>query len=352
DCRGKEGDKKNCSGDGLRCDEKVPENEKIYEGFHCPSCANSCRFYKKWIEGKKIEFHKQSNAYSNQKEKAESNNGATNNKEFLEKLKQYESIHLFLDSLKNGPCKNNNDESGTVKTENSHIKFDDAKTFVHTNLCDPCSKFKIKCENGYCSGGDGDTKEKCDGKTDISAEDIETIGKSPAELIMRISDNGSNGFEGDGLQQACGSANIFKGIREDKWKCRNVCGVHICKRENEGDKKYITMKELLKRWLEYFFQDYNRIQKKLKPCTKNDKGSKCIKGCVEKWIEEKRKEWKTINDNYLKKYKSGDDGGNNLTNFLEQLQSLTELDKVMQPCESLDKFKALLKCNDTDSSKK
>ncbi|KOB87874.1 hypothetical protein PFDG_05507, partial [Plasmodium falciparum Dd2] len=328
DCRGKDDDK-NCSGDGLKCNEEVPENEKIYEGFHCPSCANSCRWYKKWIERKGKEFTEQKEAYAGQKGKfqTESDNG------FCGKLK--DDAAKFLENL--GPCKNDSEEGKKIFEDNGD-------TFGPAKNCKPCSKFKIKCNGSDCSGP---KENKCNGKNSIDANDIETMGNFTHDVDMLVSDNSTTESKGNGLKQACGSANIFKGIREDKWKCRNVCGVHICKRENEGDEKYIIMKELLKRWLEYFFEDYNKINAKISGCTKNGEVSKCIKDCVDKWITKKKDEWQKINDNYLRKYTEKYDDGNTLTNFLEQYQHLTEFQKAIKPCPTLDAFERSIHCNGT-----
>ncbi|KOB89212.1 hypothetical protein PFDG_04762 [Plasmodium falciparum Dd2] len=108
------------------------------------------------------------------------------------------------------------------------------------------------------------------------------------------------------------------------------------------------MKELLKRWLEYFLEDYNRIRKKIKLCTKKEDGCKCIKGCIEKWVQEKTKEWQKINDTYLEQYKNDD--GNTLTNFLEQFQYRTEFKNAIKPCDGLDQFKTSCGLNSTDNS--
>ncbi|EWC75170.1 hypothetical protein C923_04152 [Plasmodium falciparum UGT5.1] len=340
----KDGDEK-CSGDGLKCKEKVPDNKEIFKDFDCSTCARHCSFYKKWITRKKDEFEKQNNAYGDQKEKAKNNNY---DKQFCDKLTTTSpTAGDFLERLKNGPCKKENGKDN----DEYEIKFDDKeKTFKHTKHCDPCSEFKIKCQNGNCKG---EEKNKCNGKTPIDAKEIGTMRSSTEEVDMYVSDNSKKDFESD-LKEACQTSGIFKGIRKDVWKCGEVCGVDICnlkKKDNireEGDKKYITMKELLKRWLEYFFEDYNRINKKLKTCTKNGKGYICIKECVDKWIKLKKKEWQNINNNYIQKYKNV---GNTLTNFLETLIPGNDVKKATGSYEKLSHFKTSCHCNGADSSK-
>ncbi|EUR82664.1 hypothetical protein PFBG_00009 [Plasmodium falciparum 7G8] len=353
-----DGKTKKCSGDGLNCIETVPKNEEIFNDFFCSTCAIHCRSYRKWIERKKDEFTKQGNAYNEQKkyktesESAKSKPDKISDSEFLQNLKKHGSIDLFLQKL--GPCKN---ENGEDKKGDLYINFGDKdKAFKHTDYCDPCSQFKIKCENGKCTSGG--INEKCDGKMDITAEDIKKINDSN-NVFMLVSDESTAGFPQD--LNDCDGADIFKGIRKDEWKCRNVCGVDICTLEkinNGKDEKYIIMKEFLKRWLEFFFEDYNRIKHKISHCIKNGKESKCICGCkkkcdcVEKWIEKKQEEWQKINSTYLKKYKPVDDGSNNLKSFLEQGIFESDKKKAIKPCDSLTKFESFCGLNGTESSKK
>ncbi|ETW43814.1 hypothetical protein PFNF135_01827 [Plasmodium falciparum NF135/5.C10] len=344
ECEVGEKGNRGCSGDGLKCDEAVPKNEEIFGDFHCSKCAKPCRKYRKWIERKKYEFTEQYNAYTKQKENcemettvAEVNNHGNG---FCTKLKTTSSTAAsFLQNL--GPCKVQNGED--------EIKFDkDSETFKHTKHCDPCSEFKIKCQNGNCRSG-GDTKGKCNGITTIDAKDIEEMRKYTDDVGMLVSDDSTKKFEGD--LKVCEGKGIFKGIRKDEWTCGKVCGVDICslkKKDTKGQesgKKYIIMKELLKRWLEYFFEDYNRIQKKLKPCIENDEGCKCIKGCVEKWVQEKKEEWDKINATYLKKYTEKNPDGNNLTNFLEKFEHRPEFKNAIKPCGGLTAFEDSSHCN-------
>ncbi|EWC78910.1 hypothetical protein C923_00417 [Plasmodium falciparum UGT5.1] len=340
---GKHGNK-DCSGDGFDCNDESTKKEHIFKPLNCHSCAKYCTYYKKWIKRKKIEFTKQSNAFTKQKTDAHNNNG------FCGKQGKCDTAGAFLERLKNGPCKSNDNEDNNKG--DSYIDFNkEDKTFGHENYCDPCSQFKIKCQDGKCTSGD--TKVNCNGITTIDADYIKNNKDSTKEVVMRVSDNDTNKFDG-GLD-ACKDAHIFKGIRKEEWTCGNVCGLDICslkKINNNGQEsdEHILIKELIKRWLETFFEDYNRIQKKLKTCKENGKGFTCIKDCVNQWIKKKKEEWQKINEYYIDQYTKENPEGNNLKTFLEELQSLTELNKIMQPCDGLDKFKASLKCNSITSS--
>ncbi|SPJ11391.1 erythrocyte membrane protein 1, PfEMP1, putative [Plasmodium sp. DRC-Itaito] len=356
ECRGTDGDKK-CSGDGLRCDEKIPKNEEIYKGLLCRSCGNSCSSYRRWIERKKEEYDKQEKEYSQQKENCvkedESAQKNDDGNEFCTKLKEnYTDAKTFLDNLQGAPCKSKKDNEKDSGVD--EIEFDD-NTFKHTEKCDPCSTFKIECKNGHCAGVPNG--KKCDGKTSIGAADIKPKVESGQQLYMHVSDKSKQTLE---EFRECHHAGIFRGIRKDQWKCDDYCGVDMCILEQTGeeivkdsDKKPITMQELVKRWLEYFFEDYNRINNKIKTCTTNSDGCKCIKGCVVKWAQGKRTEWKKIKENYLVKY-NVDQDSNDLTNFLETLIGKTDVKKATG-LDSLSAFVTSCHCNgsvSSDTSKK
>ncbi|KOB88339.1 hypothetical protein PFDG_01745 [Plasmodium falciparum Dd2] len=349
ECMDEDGEKQ-YSGDGEYCEEIFSKQYNVLQDLSS-SCAKPCRLYKTWIEKKKTEYEKQQKAYEQQKSNYEneqkdkcqtqSNNNAN---EFSRTLGASPTAAEFLQKL--GSCKNDN---GYENGEDNKIDFKNPdKTFKEAHSCDPCPITGVKCQNGHCVGS-ANGKECKNNK--ITAEDIKNKTDPNGNIEMVVSDDSTNTFEhlGD-----CKSSGIFKGIRKDEWKCANVCGVDICtlekkiKNGQEGDKKYITMKELLKRWLEYFLEDYNRIRKKIKLCTKKEDGCKCIKGCIEKWVQEKTKEWQKINDTYLEQYKNDD--GNTLTNFLEQFQYRTEFKNAIKPCDGLDQFKTSCGLNSTDNS--
>ncbi|ETW27032.1 hypothetical protein PFFCH_05545, partial [Plasmodium falciparum FCH/4] len=356
DC--KQGDGR-CSGDGENCNEIVIDKDKIFDDLKCNSCAISCRSYKKWIDIKKKEFDKQKSAYEQQKEKytkkyegVQKNSSLTYDKDFVGKLNiEYKSIDLFLKKLKDGPCKTNNDESGQDKTGNSHIKFDDAKTFVHTNLCDPCSEFKIDCTKAKCTGDEKTVK--CQ-KNKITANDIKDDKNGNENINMLVSDTSKKGVQDD--LSVCISSGIFQGIKENKWECGEVCGVDICSlkktNNNNGQEKYehITVKEFLKRWLETFLEDYNKINNKISHCINNGNGSICTSDCgkkcdcVGKWIEIKKKEWEEIKKRYLEQHKVTQSQVFEVKSFLQQGMFTYDVDKAIKPCTTLDNFETSKEC--------
>ncbi|ETW58073.1 hypothetical protein PFMC_06030, partial [Plasmodium falciparum CAMP/Malaysia] len=357
DCRGGEYTSRHNDGDGFDCEKIRPNKNKIFGDFNGSSCATSCSFYKKWIKKKRTEYEKQSNVYDKQKTDATTKSDDTSDNYFVQKLKHDTSIKLFLNSLKNGPCKTNNEN----KKDNEEDKLDftnTEETFGHENYCDPCSLNGLKCENSHCGGStNGNT---CNGET-VTADAIGKMDNSTHKLDMLVSDNSTTEIKDEGLKEACNGADIFKGIRKEQWKCGKFCDVDVCVLENFNndihDKKNVLIRTLFKRWLEYFLQDYIEIQKKLKPCMNDGKESSCRNkcnkkcDCVKKWVEEKEKEWKTIQDRYLKPYKSEDPDDYNVRSFLEDLIPRIALTNDKKLFKTLNEFLKSYACKCSDNSK-
>ncbi|ETW26983.1 hypothetical protein PFFCH_05584 [Plasmodium falciparum FCH/4] len=289
DCKVENGGKKQnpkCSCYGENCDDQLKDNPTNVSDLKCPGCGKHCRYYKKWIQRKKEEFTEQANAYKEQQKNCEKGSNK-HDKGFCVTRGTCSTAKEFLQKLRSCSKTNNG---------GSDITFDDSSdTFKPAKDCKPCSKFKINCENGNCSAGG--TKEECNGnnKNSIAPKDIKN---STDDLDMLVSDDSTNGFNGDDLK-ACIEAGIFQGIRKDVWTCGKVCGYNVCKPKNvngqNGDgNQIIIIRALFKIWLEYFLEDYNKIKKKLNPCRNNGEVSKCINGydkaykCVEQWIKLKK----------------------------------------------------------------
>ncbi|MBZ2160262.1 hypothetical protein K1I93_09410, partial [Streptococcus australis] len=153
DCKVDENGKKQYSGFGEDCDDQLKDDPTNFKDLENASCANSCSSYRKWIKRKRKEYDKQSNAYSEQKTKcqtqskdATSNNNANG---FCGTLD--EDAASFLEKLKNGPCSKINSAEDNGKGKK--IFENTEKTFGHGTYCDPCSEFKINCQKANCTGG-------------------------------------------------------------------------------------------------------------------------------------------------------------------------------------------------------
>ncbi|SOS81850.1 erythrocyte membrane protein 1, PfEMP1, putative [Plasmodium sp.] len=354
---GGRGNEKNpkCSCYGEHCDDQLDADPSTDADLKCPRCGRHCRRYKKWIETKRKEFDKQKNAYTGQKDKCVngSNKGGGDNG-FCGTLKSLSDAAAFLNKLKSGPCKNDSEEG---KKGGDILNFTNPEeTFRSAKNCKPCSEFRVTCNNGDCSK-DERTECTANNKKHITADRI----KNPTENIdMLVSDKGESGFD-DSLENACRGAGIFKGIRKDVWECGKVCGYVVCKPKNANGKKnekenqnqIIIIRALVTHWVENFLDDYNKIRKKLNPCIENGNGYKCIKDCVEKWVEEKKKEWKKIKEHYQKQY-GGDDSDNSFSvkTILEFLQSRTEFKNAIKPCGTLQQFESFCGLTGAENSKK
>ncbi|SOV76355.1 erythrocyte membrane protein 1, PfEMP1, putative [Plasmodium reichenowi] len=347
--------KKKCSGYGEDCETNLKKDPSTFPDLECHRCGEECRKYEKWIKTKKTEYEKQSNAYMEQKNNCE--NGSEDAKKFCEELKtKCDTAGDFLNRLKSGPCKNENDGEKNKKGEDE-IKFDvNGDTFQHTKYCDPCSKFKIHCETGDCNVSE---KKKCNGGT-ITAENIKNNTGPNGDIEMRVSDNSGSGFDDD--LKHCEKAGIFMGIRKDEWKCGNVCGYEVCKPKNRngkpnGDKHIITIRGLVAHWVHNFLEDYNKIKHKISHCIRKGEEPKCIKHCdkkckcVKEWVEKKRVEWKEIKNRLNEQYKNDYGENYNVKTILEKLHPQTELNKAMKPCGGLEAFEKSCDLNRTESSK-
>ncbi|ETW28794.1 hypothetical protein PFFCH_03769 [Plasmodium falciparum FCH/4] len=339
---GRKNGNKKCSGYGEDCDDQLDADPTNVSDLKCPSCADSCRLYKRWIRRKRIEYEKQKKAYTGQKTKCQtqSNGAAPNNggNTFCGTLEREAAD--FLEELKIRPCKSDNDNGGSdIKFSNTNV------TFGHETYCDPCPKFNVNCKNGSCSAGG--TKEECKDKTTIDVNDIENK-TDVNNIVMLVSDDSTNGFQ-NGLN-VCKGKGIFEGIRKDEWTCGKVCGYVVCKPKNgtadTHGNKYIQIRALLRLWVAYFLDDYNKIKNKISHCTNNKNTSTCISGChdkctcVEKWISTKNDEWKKIKERFLEQYK--DQGDYPVRSFLETFlvqigaanyqNKVIELSKFDQSC--------------------
>ncbi|SOV77656.1 erythrocyte membrane protein 1, PfEMP1, putative [Plasmodium reichenowi] len=337
---------RNCDEDGFDCDEMGPKEDGSFETLKYPSCAKSCKSYKKWINTKKDEFNKQKEKYPKEINNDKNKSDSTYDKEFVANLKtKYTKATDFLDNLKGGPCKYNNG--------NDEIKFNDtSETFKHAENCKTCTEFKINCPNGNCRGG---TNEKCNGRRVITKDDIETMGTSAENVVMLVSDKSAQTFP-NGLENVCKGKDIFNGIKENKWSCGYVCGVDVCKpekgKEDIDNKQYIPIRVLFKRWVENFLEDYNKINDKVLHCMKNGEKSTCINGCndkckcVEKWIGKKKFEWQNIKKRFFDQYKIKHSEVYPVKSFLEESYFHNEVQKAIEPFENINDFEDT--CGGTD----
>ncbi|ETW32915.1 hypothetical protein PFTANZ_06366 [Plasmodium falciparum Tanzania (2000708)] len=196
DCYKDDGSKKQYSGFGEDCDDQLDADPTNFKdlGYSCPK---SCRSYKKWIERKGKEFEEQKNAYDGQKDKCvNGNNKGGGDNGFCGTVTTNKTAAGFLKTL--ASCKKDSGE------DNNKIFDDNGDTFKHTNLCDPCSEFKVKCNGDGCRGGANGNK--CPGGK-ISPKNIDEKTDGNGNIEMLVSDNSGNEFNG---LEACQDKCIFE----------------------------------------------------------------------------------------------------------------------------------------------
>ncbi|KOB60485.1 hypothetical protein PFHG_02273 [Plasmodium falciparum HB3] len=349
-----------CSCYGEDCETILSKNSyDTVADLECPRCATSCRWYKKWIERKKDEYDEQEKIYNQQKNNyVNGNNKGGGDNGFCGILETTSTTAAaFLQNL--GSCKKDN---GNEIGEGKKIFEDIDKTFGPATNCKPCSEFKINCKKAKCSGANGNN---CNGGK-ISPNDIKDDNYPNGNIEMLVSDNSKSGFE-NGLE-ACKDKGIFKSIKENKWKCVNVCGYVVCKLETDNEEKVsgekndgkhiITIRALVTHWVHNFLEDYNKIKYKISHCIKNSDGSTCQNkcndkcNCVKKWVEEKEKEWGEIKKHYQKQYGDNDSGESYpVRSILEEFKERPEFKNAIKPCPSLDEFEKSKECTETENTK-
>ncbi|SCM18882.1 erythrocyte membrane protein 1, PfEMP1, putative [Plasmodium sp.] len=351
DCRVEHG-KNKCSDEGYSCDLIEQTNNNIFKNFLCPSCEKDCTNYKKWINTKKNEFHKHKEKYEKKykgdKHRVDTVNGK-NNVTLYDELKKEYKEHKFFEFLKKGPICKNIDESIQIDSN------DPEKTFSHSYNCKSCPILEHICVHKKC---ESKNVTKCKKTKFFKGTEIRTEEPIPIDILV---DNNKKKNISYDIKSDYKECDLFKNLGKQQWECKYICNLDVCelkKIDNDiENEELISIEVLIKRWLEYFLKDYNKIKKILNPCINNETNTLCIKDCyknfecVKKWIGTKTEEWKKIKERYLKQYNNEDeDISYNLKVFLQQgiftnyinnaldkgetLHTLKELDECVQPNKS------------------
>ncbi|CDO61797.1 erythrocyte membrane protein 1, EMP1 [Plasmodium reichenowi] len=334
---------KQYSGYGEDCTKIDPSEDGTVPDLEGRSCANSCRFYKKWVKKKKEEFDKLKGKYPTEIRNNKSDTGTTYDEQFVKKLgSNHESIDSFLKNVKGSGTDNN---SGC-----NDINFDETgDTFKYTTHCSPCSQFTVKCEDGNC--GDG-TEKKCQNKTVITADKFKDETQHMKQLDMLVSDNGSTGFED---LSVCKEKGIFEGIKENKWSCVNFCGLDVCglkKNNNNGiDEKHIMqIRAFLKLWVENFLEDYSKIKHKISHCIHNGPNKckckdKCT--CVDEWLKKKKAEWEQIRKRFLDQYKNKESEIYKVNSFINGNVYPSDINNALNKGETFEELQESGRCSNS-----
>ncbi|SOV78696.1 erythrocyte membrane protein 1, PfEMP1, putative [Plasmodium reichenowi] len=344
-----------CSGHGNICDETKAKSENTFIDLHCKDCLKECRKYKNWIEKKFEEYYKQQKIYGSEHGKLKKDNSSDgcDNKDFFEQIKEKNTAASFLKELKH--CKHG--ETGEEKDEEydkNKIDFNNSdQTFSPSTYCKACPIYGVTCNsltrgrsatNGCSQNGSPNATTSADGEQSV--------------IEILINDGSTNGTTKDNYQELkeCSKKyNLFKGLREQQWKCQKKYGVDQCNLTNFSGNidfdKDIWFSEFFQRWLRYFIYDYNKLKHKIDLCIKNEDGKehKCITGCkekcecVEEWLNKKSTEWEDIKKHYKKHSETSEQSiaYRVRTYFLEQgpfTDDANKAKKVVQCKEEQDKL--------------
>ncbi|EWC76152.1 hypothetical protein C923_03178 [Plasmodium falciparum UGT5.1] len=377
ECRSDKPGRQYCSGDGHDCIEKNLRHHKMLEDPNCPSCYEQCRKYRKWIDIKFEEFHNQKNKYGEEHGKviACSKNGGGDNNCCTEIEKKNTAPH-FLAALKH--CKD--DEAGEVKKSNdpnNKIDFNDPKTtFGPLEYCKTCPFNGVTCNSGGRGGRIGGTNgctEKDPKWKSVFNGMSENSGKTTTIDVQMIDRRGpfikeylNNLEQSKNSEKSFKDSYLFKSVRTQEWKCKfeNV-KKDVCYLKNFNDKidlnQYTTFKVFLVYWLEDFLYGYYILKKKriIDLCTKNggntcDKEPKIDCACVKAWVDQKKKEWKQIQEHFNNRNptKGDDDMKSSVKQLLDPLIPRMDLVNGKEKINELNEFLKSYECKCADSSQK
>ncbi|EWC79181.1 hypothetical protein C923_00142 [Plasmodium falciparum UGT5.1] len=347
ECRSGKYGKEHCSGDGHYCKTSDLKHHKMFEDFVCRDCYEQCRKYRKWIDLKFEEFHKQENKYEGEHGKLKANHNG--DKKFCEEIQQHTTADKFLAALKH--CKNDQTSENKGNQEDQLNKLDFTnipQTFSRSTYCKACPIYGVTC-NGVgrsrirgtsgCTEKDPNWKTVFDtinGNNEKITENInlEMIDRRGPFIEKYMKEKSEKSKDSNDLFK---TSSLFKGIRKQNWTCKfnkdedkDVCKLNKFK-ENIDLNEYTTFKVFLVYWLEDFLYGYYILKKKIELCTQKEKNtctedSKKNCACVKAWVEKKTTEWDQIKEHFNKQeHEKGYDIVYTVKSLLDNLIPLMDL---------------------------
>ncbi|CDO61990.1 erythrocyte membrane protein 1, EMP1 [Plasmodium reichenowi] len=341
-----------CGGDGHDCRLEYLKHNNINANLDCPGCYKKCRKYKKWIDIKFHEYHKQEKKYKGEHDKltnggnCSGSGGNGDNKDFCEQIKEKNTAADFLKSLKH--CKNDkgNEDDNYKEDKENEIDFTKiTQTFSPSTYCKACPVYGVK-RNGriYTPTEESEYKSR---KRINGRNDDDTIPEEIKVLVLGRTAEVKEKY--DDLKYACKNTGLLEDTCFQKWNCQKKNGIHECTIHNADtslDPKYfqkkISFKILFQSWIINFIEYFNKSKEIIKQCT-NDKTSckqLCNNKCdyVKKWLDIKEGEWKIIKKYYDDHFKDVDEPiYSRIKSFLEQGPFDTDYKKaqkvVKNPCD-------------------
>ncbi|SOV76079.1 erythrocyte membrane protein 1, PfEMP1, putative [Plasmodium reichenowi] len=368
-----------CSGDGHDCTRDGTNYNDMLVDLDCRDCYEQCRKYGKWIYTKFEEYNKQEKKYDGELEKlTKGDKSCGDYQNFYEELqrKKHTSAAEFLKALKH--CKDGQNIGEKDDEEDKLNKLDFSKpleTFSRSTYCETCPSNKVNCNGGR--GGGTNPCRRVNGKGKSWEDVFDTISgkggnatKIDVQMIDRrapfIEEYLNKSQKSQNSNNLFNTSSLFKGVRKQQWECRfnKQENMDVCKldefKENIDLNEYTTFKVLLIYWLEDFLYGYYILKKKnlIKKCTQNggntcsgDGNSKNDCACVKAWITNKKVEWTSIRNRYLKLCES--EGSNtyfNVNSFLETLIHRMNLVNDKRKINTLSDFEQFVGCSCTQRS--
>ncbi|KNG76346.1 erythrocyte membrane protein 1, partial [Plasmodium falciparum IGH-CR14] len=366
ECRSENPGHQYCSGDGHDCTENGNlGHHKMLEDPNCPRCYEQCRKYKKWIDIKFDEYHKQEKKYKGEHDKLNGNSENKDYKKYYEEIENRSTVDKFLNELKH--CKHSQDNS------DPKINTDFEKpetTFGPLEYCKTCPLYGVNC-NGRRGRNNQCTEVKKNGETwetlfnGIPENGENSTANITVEMIDRrgpfIKEYIKNSKPSEDLFK---TSNLFKSVRDQNWECRYKDeNTNVCYLKNFEEKidlnKYTTFKVFLVYWLDDFLYGYYILKKRkvFEQCKENgekacSEESKNDCACVKKWVDQKTTEWNQIKKHFNRRpHDNRNDIKSKVKMFLETLIPRMNLVNDKGKISDLNAFLKFYQCKCADNSK-
>ncbi|EUT66985.1 hypothetical protein PFAG_06117 [Plasmodium falciparum Santa Lucia] len=348
-----------CGGDGHDCTDPDNQHNDMFADLYCPDCYEQCRKYRKWIDIKFEEFHKQKDKYKGEHDKLKANHNG-DDKNIYEKLKDYTTADKFLESLKH--C--SNDVSDSDEDKLNKINFQKPlETFNPSTYCKACPVYGVQKNRGTYSAIN---ESKYMSKNSISGENKNDKDPTDIEVLVlgRKGKDNNNDKKLEEVNNACKNTGLLEDTCVQNWTCqKKKNGIHECtiKNADKSDKSFhskyfenkISFKILFQSWLIDFIEHYNKSKERITRCTNDANSCKqiCNNKCdyVKQWLEIKGNEWQSIKEYYEEYFKDKSELiPSRVKSFFQQRPFENYYKKAQEVVEDPNKRDELWGCTDRD----
>ncbi|ETW32845.1 hypothetical protein PFTANZ_06435, partial [Plasmodium falciparum Tanzania (2000708)] len=375
ECRSEKTGKEHCSGDGHDCTDRKLKHKNMFDDLDCPDCYKQCRKYRKWIDMKFAEFHKQKDKYKGERGKLPNNSNGGGDKNCCKDIENHKSAADFLKELKH--CKNAEGDEEKDEDKKNKLDFTNiTQTFSRSTYCKTCPPNEVTCNRGRrrtnpCTPDNGnkwqsvfDKIPENNGKS--STIEVEMIDRRWPFIKEYLKNSEKLPKSGNSVDSLFKESRLFKSVRKQEWECRfnkeektDVCNLTNYV-ENIDLNQYTTFKVFLLYWLEDFLYGYyiSKKRKIVEKCTPKE-GETCSEGnsknycvCVKKWVEQKKEEWEKIKKYYDDNFKvEGEPIYSRIRSFFNQQLFDSAIKKDKGNVTQLSDLEKSVGCNCAENSK-